>query len=271
MKIEKKFDLREILIKTNYQIVIHKEKTFDNFPIAFGSGFFINYKENLFFLTADHNMHYNDHQKNERLGIDNYVGILNNISDMENLSTIISPIGGFYFMESYDLSKTDFDFQLFDVAISLLDGSKFKAPFLTDENFKDEDGNQIVSPKQLKVVFLNEHFAEPNVNDRYYIYGKIKPKLKGLFLHRQGTFKTNLRFVCKFGAYSLLNTEEIITDINDWAGLSGSPVINQDGKFIGVLCSVNENTKSVFVKPIKSFLPLLETIPLQERLLKKSK
>lgn len=80
MMLEKEFDLREILIKTNYQLVIHKEKTFDNFPIAYGSGFFINYKNNLFFITADHNIHYEDHQRNERLGTDNYVGILNNIS-----------------------------------------------------------------------------------------------------------------------------------------------------------------------------------------------
>ena len=268
--IEKEFDLREILIKTNYQLVIHKEKEFDSFPIAYGSGFFINYKENLYFLTADHNIHYDDHQKNERLGTGNYVGILNNISDRENLSTMISPIGGFYFMESFDLSKTDLNFQLFDVAISLVGRSKFEAPFLTDEDFKDENGNQIVSPKEPKFEFLDEHIAEPDINDNYYIYGKIKPELKGLFLHRQGTFKTNLKFVDKFGAYILLNTQEIITDIDDWAGLSGSPVLNQNGKCIGVLCSVNENTKSIFVKPFESIIPLLETIPLQEELIKNS-
>lgn len=270
MIIEKKFDLREILIKTNYQVVIHKEKTFDNFPIAYGSGFFINYKDNLFFLTADHNIHYEDHQKNERLGTENYVGILNNISDIDKLSTVISPIGGFYFMESVDISKEDLNFQLFDVAISLIDRSKFEAPFLTDEDLKDNEGNQIVFPEEQKFEFLEGHIAEPNIDDSYYIYGKIKPKLKGLFLHHQGTFKTNLKFVENYCSYVLLNTEDTITDVNDWAGLSGSPVLNQNGCCIGVLCSVNENSKSIFVKPFKSILPFLNTISFQEELLKKS-
>ncbi|NRT13666.1 hypothetical protein [Flavobacterium sp. 14A] len=272
MMIEKEFDLREILIKTNYQIVINKDKSFENFPIAYGSGFFLNYQENLFFLTADHNLHYDDHQKNERLGDENYVGILNNISFPEKLSTIITPIGGFYFMESFNISKPDLDFQLFDVAISLVDRTKFEAPFLTDENLiNEEDGSDIVSPKELKYEFLEEHIIEPNIEDTYFIYGKIKPELKGLFLHRQGAFKNNLKFIKKTGAYLLLNTENTIKDYKDWAGLSGSPVLNQEGKCIGVLCSVIENTNSIFVKPFKSILPLLQTIPIQEKILREKK
>ena len=270
MLIEKNFDLREILIKTNYQIVINKDKEFKDFPIAYGSGFFIHYHNNLFFLTADHNIHYNDHQVNERLGEENYVGILNNISIPEQLTTIITPIGGFYFMESFDISKPDLDHQLFDVAISLVDNTKFEAPFLTDENFIDGD-QIIVSPKEHKYQFLEEHIAEPNNSDTYYIYGKIKPEIKGLYLHRQGVFVSNIKFVSKSGSYLLLNTENEIENYEDWAGLSGSPVLNQDGKCIGVLCSVIEKTKSIFVKPFERILPILETIPIQEKLNSKIK
>lgn len=64
----------------------------------------------------------------------------------------------------------------------------------------------------------------------------------------------------------LLNTTEDILDYDDWAGLSGSPVLNQEGKCIGVLCSVNEGTKSVFVKPFSKIRPLLDTIILQEEM-----
>ena len=63
----------------------------------------------------------------------------------------------------------------------------------------------------------------------------------------------------------LLNsTEDII--YNEWAGLSGSPVLNQNGKCIGVLCSVNEGTKSVFVKPFSKILTFLDVIILQEQI-----
>lgn len=269
--VEREFFLTEILVKTTYQIVISREPSFQSNPIAFGAGFFINYKSNLFFITADHNIHIEDHKINERIGIDNYVGIFNNISDRANFSTVMTPVGGFYYMESFDISKENLNPQLIDVAISMVDRTKFEAPFLTEEDIRDTNSKPFVSPKEHKFQFLDEHIIEPSGEDSYYIFGKIRPELKGLFVHRENTFKNDLKFVDTFGNYMLLNTPEEISDYEDWAGLSGSPVLNQEGKCVGVLCSVNEGTKSVFVKPFKKILPFLDTIILQEQLLKDEK
>lgn len=265
--IEREFSLTEILVKTTYQIIVSKEKTFQSNPIAYGSGFFINYKGKLFFITADHNIHLEDYETEERTGIDNYVAVLNNISDKDNFQTILTPIGGFYYMESFDISKEDLDRKLVDVAISMVDRTKFEAPFLTDEEIQDEANNILIKPKEQKFEFLDEHIIlEPSHSDKYFIYGRIKPQIKGLFLHRELTFKNNLTFVDIFGEYILLNSENIIQDAEDWAGLSGSPVLNQEGKCIGVLCSVNPGTKMVFVKPFKKINVFLDTIILQEEM-----
>jgi hypothetical protein len=261
--IERMFSLTEILVKTTYQVVISKEKTFQSNPIAFGAGFFINYNEKLFFITADHVIHIEDHKLNERTGIENYLAILNNISDKTTFSTLMTPIGGFYYMESYDMSKKDSDPQLIDVAISMVDRKKIEAPFYTDEDIRDGD-TKLVSPNEQKFEFLKEHIVVPQKTDTYYVFGKIKPNFKGLFLHRTNTFKNNMKYIDTHGNFMLLNsTEDIIYD--EWAGLSGSPVVNQDGKCIGVLCSVIEGTKSVFVKPFSKIVPLLDTIILQEK------
>lgn len=268
--IEREFQLTEILVKTTYQIVISKEQSFQSQPIAFGAGFFLNYKDKLFFITADHNIHIEDHKINERTGIDNYVGVFNNISDKENFSTIMTPIGGFYYMESFDISKDDLDPQLIDVAISMVDRNKFEAPFLTDEDIRDVNNNTLASPNEQKFEFLDEHIVDPSITDTYYIFGKIRPKFKGLFLHRENTFKSGLKFIETYGNYMLLNTESPISDYEDWAGLSGSPVLNQEGKCIGVLCSVIEGTQSVFVKPLKKITPFLDTMIIQEKLQKDS-
>lgn len=265
-EIEREFSLMEILVKTNYQITVSKESSFQSNPIAYGTGFFLNYKTHLFFITADHNIHLDDHELNERTGIDNYVGVFNNISNRDNFSTIISPIGGFYFMESYDLSKKDLNPQLFDVAISMVDRNRFEAPFYTDENLVDTNGKQLISPKESKFEFSEIHITEPSKDDSYFIYGKIKPVMKGLFLHRESTFKEDLTYVATYGNYLLLNTVTEIASKSDWAGLSGSPVLNQYGNCVGVLCSVNEGTKSVFVKPFSKITPFLDTIILQEKL-----
>lgn len=264
--IEQEFSLTEILVKTTYQIVVSKEQSFQTFPIAYGAGFFINYKENLFFITADHNIHINDHKINERTGVDNYIGILNNISDRNNLSTIISPIGGFYYMNSFDISKEDLNPRLIDVAISLVDRTKFEALFLTDEDIRDNNSKSLVSPNEQKMEFLGEHIVAPSGDDVYYIYGKIRPEIKGLFLHRANTFKNELKYINTYGDFMLLNTKDEISDVEDWAGLSGSPVLNQKGQCIGVLSSVNEGTQSVFVKPFDKITPFLDTIILQEQI-----
>lgn len=264
--IEREFSLTEILVKTTYQIVISKEQSFQSFPIAYGAGFFINYKGNLFFITADHNIHLTDHKINERTGIDNYVGVLNNISDKNNFSTAITPIGGFYYMESFDISKEDLNPQLIDVAISLVNRNKFEFPFLTDEDIKDENSKPFVSPNEQKMEFLDEHIVIPSKDDIYFVYGKIRPEIKGLFLHRENTFKNELKYIDTYGNFMLLNTKDEISDVKDWAGLSGSPVLNQNGKCIGVLCSVNEGTQSVFVKPFSKITPFLDTIILQEQI-----
>lgn len=126
MIIEREFSLTEILVKTNYQIVISREESFQNSPIAYGSGFFLTYKSTLFFLTADHNIHIEDHEINERTGVDNYVGILNNISNKNTFTTAITSIAGFYCMESLNFNKQDLNPQLIDVAISLVDKKKSK-------------------------------------------------------------------------------------------------------------------------------------------------
>lgn len=262
--IEKEFNIIEILAKTNYQIVVHKDKDLYD-PIAFGSGFFLNYKAHLFFLTADHNIHIKDHKVNARTGDDNYVGILNNISDVESLSTVMTPVSGFYYMEKIDFFKPEKEAELFDVAISLIDRSKMTAPFVTDEQIVDTHGNILVNRNELKFEFLDAHISEAGSKDIYFVKGKIRPELKGILLHRENAHYEGLKFVDRYGDYILLNSPELITDSEDWAGLSGSPVLNQHGGCIGVLCSVFENSHSIWVKPFDKIKPLLDLIILQEQ------
>lgn len=269
MKIEEReFSLTEILVKTTYQVVINEDPDFQRQPIAFGAGFFLNYKNNLFFITADHNIHIEDHKLNARTGIDNHLAILNNISDKNSLSTIMTPISGFYYMEKFNITKEDFNPELFDVAISLVKRESITHLFYTDENMLDENSKSLVSPNEEKFEFLEEHIVEPSKDDHYFIYGKIRPEFKGLMLHRIPTFKNYLTYINKSGDYILLNTTEKILDYKDWAGLSGSPVLNQEGKCVGILCSILEGTNSVFVKPFKNIKPLLDVVAINEAAIK---
>lgn len=261
-----KISFIEVLAKTSYQVQITKStnKEFDR-PIAFGSGFFVDYKNKLFFITADHNIHIEDHELSERTGIDNVVSIFNNISKKEDFSTLLTPVEPFYYMEKFDITKSDVKPELFDVAVCLMDKEKIEAPFLT-EQINDHNGNILVNPNEPKFTFSEKQMVEATTNDQYFIYGKIKPKIKTFFLHRVDTLKENITFIQQNGDYLLFNTNETITDKRDWAGLSGSAVLNNKGNCVGVLCSVNEGTKTIWVKSIQKVKILMDVAILQEQM-----
>jgi hypothetical protein len=151
-------------------------------------GFFITYKEKLFFVTADHNIHIEDHNEGLRTGIDNVVCILNNIHNIEEFSTLLTTIAEFYYMEKFDFNNPSNDHDLFDVAVSVLCVDKLKAPFFTD-NFIDKNGNILVKEGELKFQFNENQLIESNKDDMYFVYRKIRPRFIRLFLSTENTLK----------------------------------------------------------------------------------
>lgn len=260
----KKTNLCEILVKTTYQVQVTKanDKQFEK-PIGYGSGFIITYKDNRFFITADHVLNINDYENKERVGDDNIVSIFNNISDVGNFSTIITPLGGFYYMERFNITKPEDKPELIDVCLCKMKDINFQYHFLTDEV---RFNGITINKGERKFLFNEKQLIEPTSEMIFFVYGKIKPEIKGLVLHRQDTIKENLKYVCKSGDYYLLNAPEEIVSYDDWAGLSGSPVINQEGKCIGVLCSINIGTNSVWVMPIDKIKMLMDIAICQEQL-----
>ena len=258
--------LFEALVKTTYQIQITKstDKNLSK-PIAFGAGFIIDYREKTFFVTADHNIHIEDYELNERTGIDNVVSIFNNISNKEEFSTMLTPIGGFHYMEKFNIDKLEKGYEMIDVTVAMMTKEKhFNYPFLTDDCTLN--GEHIIKAGEQKFHFVEELLVEPNFESNYSVYGKIKPEIKGLFLHRTDTLKEGIKFVNEVGDYYLFNTQDPIESEEDWAGLSGSPMLDDNGQCVGVVCSVNPGTNSVFVKPISKVKILMEIAIKQEEL-----
>ena len=49
-----------------------------------------------------------------------------------------------------------------------------------------------------------------------------------------------------------------IIDYQQWAGLSGSPVFNNEGKLLGMLLRVEDGGHAVWIKPISEIVKLLD-------------
>ncbi len=253
--------LQEVLVKTSYQTqtTLSEDKLCEN-PLAFGSGFIVKYQNEQFFVTADHTLHIDDYNKdiNERTGKENVVSIFTNYTPLDNfLSTVLSPLGGFYYMEQFNLDKPDDADELVDITLCKLKDINLQYPFLCDD---------VQFAKQQKLAIPIECFSEPQTDMNYFVYGQIKTRINGIKVEREKTVKECLRFNSKAGDYFLFNTQETITDLEEWEGLSGSPIISEDGDCVGVLCSVNYDSNSIWVMPIAKVKMLIEVAIQLEKL-----
>lgn len=254
--------LQEVLVKTSYQTqtTFHTDKLCEN-PFAFGSGFIVKYQNELFFVTADHTLHLDDYKVdiNERTGKEYVVSVFTNYTPPENfLSTVLTPLGGFYYMEHFNLEKPGDAVGLVDITLCKLKDINLQYPFLCDD---------VQFAKQQKLTIPIECFSEPQTDKNYFVFGQIRTRIEeGIRVEREKTVKEYLRFNSKAGDYFLFNTPETITDMEEWKGLSGSPVISEDGDCVGVLCSVTGNSKSIWVMPIAKVKMLIEIAIQQEKL-----
>ncbi|MDI1352109.1 MAG: hypothetical protein PSV35_04965 [bacterium] len=267
---EKEITLLEVLVKTSYQTqVTHPSNKELDRPVGFGSGFISTHLDKIYFVTVDHVIHPEDYETGTevRNWIDYTLSIFNNVNPADYfLSTIITPLGGFYYLNRFDLNKPEEAYELVDIAVCLMKPINFKYPFLTDEVIFT--GEKIPAGEE-KWTIKSETFVKPSTDEYYLVYGKVNTKLDGIQLKSEPTLKENLKFVKKSGDYFLFNTESKITNINDWRGLSGSPVISTKGECVGVFCSGNEDSHAVWVMPIDKVKMLMEIIIQQEKLEKK--
>ena len=269
-----KISLYEVLVKTNYltQITELDNKNLDN-PIGFGSGFIVEYNNDNFFVTADHTIHIDDYngEIEKRTWKEYRISIFNNYSDPNIfISTLITPLGGFYYMEQFHLDKPENLPRPIDVSVCKMKETHFQYPFLTDQvSFKS--GETIKAGEQ-KIIIKKECFSEPKADKNYFVFGKIKAKLiDNIRMEWQNTLKESLNFVSNSGDFFLFNTKDLITDKANWEGLSGSPVISEDGNCVGVLCDVLENSNSIWVMPISKVKMFIEVAIQQEKLIENNK
>lgn len=234
--------LNEILVKTTYFVQSNKagDKEFRGEPQAYGTGFMVLYKGRTFFVTADHIAHVKDHDVKQRTGEDNVVGV-HTYAKRELSAQVILLLESFY-AEKYNI-KTGKS-ELVDVCVTPLTPEQKATPFFTPTIELPE---RIIEKGEQMLIIAEDGFSEPNENDTYYVCGHTRPHIKnGVFIEYEKAFKNNLKFRLRDDDHLLFNTEDIIMDYDDWAGISGAPIFNQEGKCAGIITSVNVGSKMVW-------------------------
>ena len=254
-------NLIEFFLKTSQQIVILSPgEDKDNYDIVgWGSGFILKYRDRFFFITCDHNVHLDDYEIEQRTGTDYNIGIICNCQDPnERLSMGLITISGFHYFEYIDGMYPEL-IELRDLSFAEI---KFPLPLpIYTNRLLDFDGNSIIVPEgEMKLIIEENSIGTPSTDDEYIITGCIRNKIcAGIRMERQNTFRDQIKYTGEKFCESYLifeNPTEIVYD--DWKGLSGSPVFNNNGNLIGMLNRVVEGMNYLYVTPIQMILRFID-------------
>lgn len=242
---------------TTQQIVVTSDKNGSNIK-GFGSGFFFQYRDKLFFVTADHVSHSDDFEEGMRLGRDEYVWVLNNKNSTTELATMLTPVGGLFSFDQMNV-EDELSFEIpdmKDITFAILPNS-FKYPFLTHE--LRVNNSVIVAAGKEKLIINSHCMAELKDTDYCLIEGCVQWDIKdGIKFFRCNAIHQDLTLysIDVDGYYNLKYSGPVKYD--EWAGLSGGPVFNDKFKLIGMVISVNEVKDTVRVVPMKKITELMD-------------
>lgn len=254
----------EYLWRVSQQLIVAKDNGMQ-YISGFGSGFFLNYANRLFFVTADHVLQCNNYKVKARIFKEDYLFIANNVMTNDGVASAYTPLGGFYYFDKYnfasilDENHADIDGNakpdMQDYAFCLRK-NEFQCPFLTHALI--DDNQQVVVPeKKEKLIISHEIITEPRKEDYYIIAGVVMVQIVDNQINRCNAVHQDLKYERMQDDLIVLKYPEKVI-YEHWAGLSGSPVLNQKGKLLGMAIRVNCKKNEVIVVPMKKILQAMQ-------------
>lgn len=235
MCIDNQLDIFNLAAKSSQHIILVEPETIE--PKQYGSGCIVYYKKKYYLLSVAH-----------VTNLDNFSTTIYTGVPQAELRTQLQVVSGMFYIEQYkitNLEKLKFEElniefeETLDICFTEI---KEKFDILQMETdfgaFKIEAGN--------KVCLNLELAGEPTEDEYYLFYGNINHDIKGIRLVFEPTCKYDLVYKSTFGFFHIFNTPEIIKDGEDYAGCSGAPILDSQGKLVGLVSSVNPGSQLVF-------------------------
>ena len=199
-----------------------------------------------------------DFDEGIRIGKDNFVWVFNNKNSSTELSTILTPIGGLYSFDQFDVNdELSFEIpDIKDITFAMLPNN-FQFPFLSHELCINE---QVVVPAGMeKLIIKSECATELATSDYCLVEGCVMwDIIDGVRLSWGNAIHTDLTLVKidSEGDYILKYPGQI--DEKKWKGLSGSPVFSDKCRLVGMIIRVSPNDSTVRVVPMKKITNLMD-------------
>ena len=221
---------------------------------AFGSGFIAKYNNEFFLVSVSHVINYNDLVVTAETNKppENGVRPLLNVGGLMQYNLISMAETA----TSHDLLKAlEKGGDRLDITFARLN----EKPVIFQREIIFKDYLHIKGGGKIIIDLDTEITAEPDKTKLYSFFGYIKPSYdENNILHMTPTLKHNLKYQGSDKYFHRFLTPKIITSKEDFQGCSGAPIIDNDGKFVGLACKLKEGTKLLYGFSAKEFIKLLK-------------
>lgn len=260
---------------------------------GFGSGFLLRHQGRLFFITADHVVHLDDYDSDnmtgQRTGVDYSPQIITNVQAKDELKSINLPIGGFYHLTGFgfdeDTLNTPEDFvSVFDKivkrAIDINDESlpldvriasfpdmaisELKEPLcvpLLNNQVVTQNGEILIKEGTPKLSLCSDNIKDFSKENWYVVAGTVRNEIKNsVVLDRTNILHEQLLFEELNREKNAILKIPGLVDIQYWAGLSGAPILDNDGLLAGMLIRGPETEPFITAVPTRKIIWFLDMI-----------
>lgn len=262
--------LTELMALAGVQVVTSPSNGSLLNPKDVGSGFLLHHKGEIFFVTVRHVVNQEKNKKDGELSEDtNKMAIITNGYRFNEKTGLkegeLYSIGGFYTFDLFNVLDEVPEADRVEFAFSIVDKEKLKELKLHTAGVKNYvTGEIIIEAGRSKVILDSSIEVKPNSTDTYYCSGFVQAHWEQAptgekMLSYSYIFHNEMKFDRIEGDYIVMKSPEFASK-HEWGGLSGSPVINQEGGLVGILKGGKEGTHEIYILSLEKTLQLMDNV-----------
>jgi len=236
----------QLMVMSSIQILIADKN--DPKPVGFGSGCIIKHRERFFLLSERHVTEVRE-----------LTTFLETNLPPDERGTPIQPIGGLCYFDTFKVEDTT-DIREFEDLLQ--NGKPLDITFAEIKQHVDllqpeMDFGAFKVNAGHKIILDTAYIAQPDKQKTYGFFGRTKQDYDGIYLKSENTLKHNLKYSSTLKHFHVFVAPELITDEKDYQGCSGAPILDSEGKLLGLACLIKRNTKVIYGFSIQECIKLL--------------
>jgi hypothetical protein len=238
----------ELIVRSSIQVFLANPQYLK--PEVFGSCCLISYQDRLFFISVSHVTDF-----------EGLATLMETTLPFDERGPILKTVGGICYFDLINMKKDLISVEEFEKVLQTgkrldISFAEIKDPVTLLQPEMDFGAFKVHANN--KAILHMDEIAEPQKEERYGFYGKVKPEYFGKGLKMTSTLKHNLKFHRTNKDFHIFLAPEVIKDSLDYEGCSGAPILDSNGKLVALACAIRTGTRIIYGFPITEGKKLLD-------------